>query len=181
MVWWHRAGVQLLAGCLKWSFHRPADVILSQLFATDGTCRRPVRMNCRRSCSMASGGATNGGAAELRPVATLVRRPRRRRPGLGCRDFLEEPPAAARRRDSGTFPGSDLGSATGEASLSCDCLSVDGALIEAWRGMNRFRLKEGGGARRPPLDEPSGRNAEVHFHGQKRSKAKHASTEPLPI
>ncbi len=55
--------------------------------------------------------------------------------------------------------------------LSTEHFSVDGSLIEAWASIKSFRPKDGS-------SEPSapGRNAEHHFHGQKRSNETHAST-----
>jgi len=56
--------------------------------------------------------------------------------------------------------------------LSTEHFSVDGTLIEAWASMKSFRPRDGS-------DEPpagGGRNAEVDFHGQKRSNDTHAST-----
>jgi len=50
---------------------------------------------------------------------------------------------------------------------------VDGTLIEAWASMKSFKPKDGSD------DAPSpdgGRNAEVDFHGYKRSNETHAST-----
>jgi hypothetical protein len=50
---------------------------------------------------------------------------------------------------------------------------VDGTLIEAWASLKSFKPREGSGE-----DPPSGggRNAEVDFHGKKRSNQTHAST-----
>jgi transposase len=50
--------------------------------------------------------------------------------------------------------------------------SVDGTLIQAWASHKSFKPKDGG--EKPP--GPGGRNAEVDFHGEKRSNATHAST-----
>jgi hypothetical protein len=87
--------------------------------------------------------------------------------------------------------------------LSDEHFSVDGTLIEAWASMKSFQPKpepapgnEGGDPPQPPVpptaqtqptapnstqtnsqDQPvKDRNAEVDFHGQKRSNATHAST-----
>ena len=57
--------------------------------------------------------------------------------------------------------------------LSSDHFSVDGTLIEAWASMKSVKPKEGSGE--PPA-EGGGRNAEVDFHGQKRTNETHAST-----
>jgi transposase len=64
--------------------------------------------------------------------------------------------------------------------LSTEHFSIDGTLIEAWASMKSFKAKE------PPQDNSKsdpdeypateGRNAEVDFHGEKRSNETHAST-----
>lgn len=56
--------------------------------------------------------------------------------------------------------------------LSGEHFSVDGTLLEAWASHKSFRPKDGGGNR------PSGpgRNAEVAFHGERRSNETHQST-----
>lgn len=59
--------------------------------------------------------------------------------------------------------------------LSGEHFSVDGTLLEAWASHKSFRPKDGGGNR------PSGpgRNAEVAFHGERRSNETHqSSTDP---
>ena len=55
--------------------------------------------------------------------------------------------------------------------LSSDHFSVDGTLLEAWASHKSFKPKDG-----PPSPSPPGRNAEVQFHGERRSNATHAST-----
>ena len=55
--------------------------------------------------------------------------------------------------------------------LSSDHFSVDGTLLEAWASHKSFKPKDG-----PPSQSPPGRNAEVQFHGERRSNATHAST-----
>lgn len=57
--------------------------------------------------------------------------------------------------------------------LSSDHFSVDGTLIEAWASMKSVKPKDVSGE--PPA-QGGGRNAEVDFHGQKRSNDTHAST-----
>jgi transposase len=57
--------------------------------------------------------------------------------------------------------------------LSSDHFSVDGTLIEAWASLKSVKPKDGSGE--PPA-EGGGRNAEVDFHGQKRTNETHAST-----
>jgi transposase len=56
--------------------------------------------------------------------------------------------------------------------VSSDHFSVDGTLLQAWAGHKSFKPKDGP----PPSGPPAGRNAEVHWHGQKRSNDTHAST-----
>jgi len=85
--------------------------------------------------------------------------------------------------------------------LSDDHFSVDGTLIEAWASMKSFQPKAGADGNEPPVAgfggtgqasgeaqaceaaaapaADMGRNAEVNFHGQKRSNETHASvTDP---
>ena len=73
--------------------------------------------------------------------------------------------------------------------LSDEHFSVDGTLIQAWASMKSFQPKEaaagsGDGPDQddgaPAAEQPAaGRNAEVDFHGQKRSNQTHASvTDP---
>jgi transposase len=50
--------------------------------------------------------------------------------------------------------------------------SVDGTLIEAWAGQERFQRRDGGDQR--PKDDPG--NPTVDFHGEKRSNDTHEST-----
>jgi transposase len=56
--------------------------------------------------------------------------------------------------------------------LSSEHFSVDGTLLEAWASHKSFKPKDG----QPPSGPPSGRNAEVGWHGQRRSNDTHAST-----
>src|ERR671911_515840 len=55
--------------------------------------------------------------------------------------------------------------------VSSDHFSVDGTLLEAWASHKSFQPKHGSSG--PPAP---GRNAEVDFHGQRRSNITHAST-----
>ena len=58
--------------------------------------------------------------------------------------------------------------------VSSDHFSVDGTLLEAWASHKSFQPKDG-----PPTAMPPGRNAEVDFHGQRRTNETHASrTDP---
>jgi transposase len=64
-----------------------------------------------------------------------------------------------------------------KALMSDEHFSVDGTLIQAWAGQKSFRPKDAaGGGDEPPTDQPTGRNAEQNFRGEKRSNATHAST-----
>ena len=56
--------------------------------------------------------------------------------------------------------------------VSSDHFSVDGTLLNAWASHKSFKPTDGG----PPSDPSAGRNAEVGWHGQKRSNDTHAST-----
>jgi transposase len=79
--------------------------------------------------------------------------------------------------------------------LSDEHFSVDGTLIQAWASMKSFQPKEAAGDTEPPAGSdaspgqdggeptaetlPASRNAEVDFHGEKRSNDTHASrTDP---
>lgn len=55
--------------------------------------------------------------------------------------------------------------------ISSDHFSVDGTLLEAWASHKSFKPKDG-----PPSLPPAGRNAEVSFHGERRSNQTHRST-----
>ena len=50
---------------------------------------------------------------------------------------------------------------------------MDGTLLEAWASHKSFRPKDDGGKGGPP---PPGRNAEVDYHGERRSNETHHST-----
>ena len=56
--------------------------------------------------------------------------------------------------------------------ISSDHFSVDGTLLKAWASHKSFKPKDGS----PPSDRSAGRNAEVAWHGQKRSNDTHVST-----
>lgn len=56
--------------------------------------------------------------------------------------------------------------------LSSEHFSVDGTLLEAWASHKSFQPKDTPG-RKPPK---AGRNAEVSFHGERRSNETHQST-----
>ena len=74
--------------------------------------------------------------------------------------------------------------------LSDEHFSVDGTLIEAWASMKRFKPKAEADGAEPPAGEAGsgessvktageGRNADVDFHGDKRSNDTHGSvTDP---
>jgi transposase len=55
--------------------------------------------------------------------------------------------------------------------ISSEHFSVDGTLLKAWASHKSFKPKGG-----PPTDPPVGRNAEVQFHGERRTNDTHAST-----
>jgi hypothetical protein len=89
------------------------------------------------------------------------------------------------------FLAAVVGQSRVKALLSDDHFSVDGTLIEAWASMKSFKPKEGEAANHD--DDGNGgasgaggsgeakakrRNAERDFHGEKRTNATHASTDP---
>jgi transposase len=55
--------------------------------------------------------------------------------------------------------------------LSSEHFSVDGTLLEAWASHKSFQPKD-----KPGRKPPAGRNAEVSFHGERRSNETHQST-----
>jgi Transposase DDE domain len=55
--------------------------------------------------------------------------------------------------------------------VSSEHFTVDGTLLKAWASHKSFKPKGG-----PPSQPPVGRNAEVGFHGERRSNDTHAST-----
>ncbi len=55
--------------------------------------------------------------------------------------------------------------------ISSEHFTVDGTLLKAWASHKSFKPKDG-----PPSEPPAGRNAEVSWHGEKRSNETHAST-----
>jgi transposase len=55
--------------------------------------------------------------------------------------------------------------------ISSDHFTVDGTLLEAWASHKSFKPKDG-----PPSEPPAGRNAEMGWHGEKRSNHTHQST-----
>lgn len=57
--------------------------------------------------------------------------------------------------------------------ISSDHFSVDGTLLQAWASHKSFKPTDGSG---DDPQGPKGRNAEVAWHGQKRSNDTHAST-----
>jgi Transposase DDE domain/Transposase domain (DUF772) len=57
--------------------------------------------------------------------------------------------------------------------ISGEHFSVDGTLLEAWASHKSFRPKDDGGKGGPPS---AGRNAEVDYHGERRSNETHRST-----
>jgi len=72
---------------------------------------------------------------------------------------------------AGLFFAAVVGQAKLRRYVSSDHFSVDGTLLEAWASHKSFQPKDGPSA--PPT---SGRNAEVSFHGQRRTNQTHAST-----
>jgi transposase len=56
--------------------------------------------------------------------------------------------------------------------ISSDHFSVDGTLLDAWASHKSFKPKDSP----PPSDPSAGRNADVQWHGQKRSNDTHVST-----
>jgi transposase len=100
--------------------------------------------------------------------------------GLGVDDAVWDHSSFSKNRDrllagdiAAKFLGAVLAQPRVKRLLSSEHFSVDGTLIEAWASLKSFKPREGSGE-----DPPSGggRNAEVDFHGKKRSNQTHAST-----
>jgi transposase len=100
--------------------------------------------------------------------------------GLGVDDAVWDHSSFSKNRDrllagdiAAKFLGAVLAQPRVKRLLSSEHFSVDGTLIEAWASLESFKPREGSGE-----DPPSGggRNAEVDFHGKKRSNQTHAST-----
>lgn len=86
------------------------------------------------------------------------------------RDRLIEGEVATR------FLAALLGQKRIKALLSDEHFSVDGTLIDAWASMKSFRPQDGPADKDGGDSDPSGRNAQRDFKGQKRSNETHAST-----
>jgi transposase len=125
--------------------------------------------------------------------------------GLGVDDQVWVPTVFTKNRDrllntdiARQFLAAILAHRDVAPHLSDEHFSVDGTLIEAWASMKSFQPKAGAEGSEPPAgsdgsgeaqaceaaasETPAadkGRNAEVNFHGQKRSNETHASaTDP---
>ena len=104
--------------------------------------------------------------------------------GLGLDDAVWNHSTFSKNRDrllEADFCQHLLRSVYEEASLaglvSTEHFSVDGTLLDAWASHKSFKPKDGSGGDDP--NDGGGRNAEVDFHGQKRSNETHASvTDP---
>lgn len=99
--------------------------------------------------------------------------------GLGIDDAVWDHSTFSKNRDrllegdiAVKFLSAVLAQRRVKSLLSTEHFSVDGTLIEAWASMKSFKAKDGS-------DDPpggGGRNAEVDFHGHRRSNDTHAST-----
>jgi transposase len=122
--------------------------------------------------------------------------------GLGIDDPVWVPTVFSKNRDrllttdiARQFLAAILADKAVKPLLSDEHFSVEGTLIQAWASMKSFQPKEAASGAEPgaggdagpgqaggaPTPEPpaAGRNAEVNFHGQKRSNDTHASrTDP---
>jgi len=115
--------------------------------------------------------------------------------GLGVDDPVWVPTVFSKNRDrllttdiARKFLAAILADKAVTPLLSDEHFSVDGTLIEAWASMKSFKPKaEADGVEAPAGEAGSGgakgagedRNAEVDFHGEKRSNETHASvTDP---
>jgi transposase len=116
--------------------------------------------------------------------------------GLGLDDPVWVPTVFTKNRDrllttdiARKFLAAILSDKAVAPLLSDEHFSVDGTLIEAWASMKSFKPKAETDGAEPPAGEAGsgggatsageGRNAEVNFHGEKRSNETHASvTDP---
>jgi transposase len=116
--------------------------------------------------------------------------------GLGIDDPVWVPTAFTKNRDrlltaevARKFLAAILADKAVAPLLSDEHFSVDGTLIQAWASMKSFQRKAVDGAEPPAGNDAgpeqdgkaaaAGRNAEVDFHGEKRSNDTHAScTDP---
>ena len=126
--------------------------------------------------------------------------------GLGIDDAVWVPTVFTKNRDrllntdiARKFLAAILSDKAVAPLLSDEHFSVDGTLVEAWASMKSFKPKAATGCAEPPADASGpgqdgkapaeaalagdaadkSRNAEVNFHGQKRSNETHASvTDP---
>ena len=90
-VFWPHVGRVRCGLCAAWPAFHPARAADARPVAA-GVLHDPVR-------------APAGGAARLRPVVPLVRRPRRRRSGMGCVVLREEPGAVPGDGGGDAVPG----------------------------------------------------------------------------
>ena len=100
--------------------------------------------------------------------------------GLGLDDAVWDHSVFSKTRDrllegeiAAKFLAAVLARPEVQKLLSTDHFSVDGTLVEAWASLKSVKPKEGSGE--PPA-RGGGRNAEVDFHGQRRSNETHGST-----
>ena len=100
--------------------------------------------------------------------------------GLGLDDAVWDHSVFSKNRDrllegeiAAKFLAAVLARPEVQKLLSTDHFSVDGTLVEAWASLKSVKPKEGSGE--PPA-RGGGRNAEVDFHGQRRSNETHGST-----
>lgn len=109
--------------------------------------------------------------------------------GLSMDDAVWTPTVFTKNRDrllrgdvAAAFFAAVVGQARQRQLLSDEHFTVDGTLLEAWASQKSFRPagpQEDGGPPSPPADDAAGRagsNPTVHFHGERRSNATHAST-----
>jgi transposase len=104
--------------------------------------------------------------------------------GLSLDESVWDPSSFSKNRDrlleadiAMEFLTKVIAMAEDQGLISKEHFTVDGTLLEAWASLKSFKPKD-----HPSPEEPGpsgGRNAEVDFHGQKRSNKTHASkTDP---
>jgi transposase len=104
--------------------------------------------------------------------------------GLSLDESVWDPSSFSKNRDrlleadiAMEFLTKVIAMAEDQGLISKEHFTVDGTLLEAWASLKSFKPKD-----HPSPEEPGpsgGRNAEVDFHGQKRSNKTHVSkTDP---
>lgn len=93
-------------------------------------------------------------------------------PGFDASTFSKNRERLLAHDVAGAFFDEVVAEAKRRRLLSAEHFTVDGTLLEAWASLKSYRPRDEGDGPRGD----GGRNAEVDFRGQRRSRATHAST-----